>query len=202
MPGYSLQLTPDVKYLIYVGSAPREGDSIIANTGNAPILNLVPNTEHWSLTHAFLDALQGAKAGARERAEVTDVLTLQGAKLESPPTGFPVTDAYPTFILPTDVVWTAMTGAPSGDLWLGRATGTAEGVSEVGIDFARLVPPSETGAWSGSVTWYARSSSARQPSGPVVGDGTTTLSYTTVASAEAGVFWFSVTLRPQAPPSS
>ncbi len=197
MLGYSLQLTPDMKYLIAVRSAPRDGDSAIANTGKEPILNLAPSTEHWSLTPAFLDALQSAKAG--------DVLTLQGAKLESPPTGFPVDHAYPMFTLPTDVVWTAMTEAPRGDLWLGRATGSVETVSMVGIDFASLVPPrSETGAWRGSVTWYVRSSSAQPPSGPVVDDGTTTLSYAKIASvtsAEAEVFWFSVTLRPQAPSS-
>ncbi len=70
----------------------------------------------------------------------------------------------------------------------------------MGVDFASLTPPSSTEAWSGSITWYVGSSSEQPPNEPVVGKGTTTLSYATSTSAEAGVFWFSVTLRPQAPP--
>lgn len=195
MPGNSFQLTPDVKYLITLGDAPRDGDSVIANTGGDPIRHLVPNTEHWSLTPAFMDALQSAKEG--------QLLTFQGATLESPPTGFPVLDAYPMFLLPTNVLWTAMTSSPSGDLWLGPATGPDSSGSSVGIDFTSLVPPpSSTGFWSGSITWYVGSSSARQPPEPVIGAGTTTLSYSTVRSSEAGLFWFSAKLHPEAPPST
>jgi hypothetical protein len=195
MPGNSFQLTPDVKYLIALGDAPKEGDSAIANTGGDPILNLVPNTEHWSLTPAFMDALQRAKEGM--------LLTFQGATLEDPPTGFPVLDAYPTFLLPTNVLWTAMTSPPSGELWLGPATGPNTSDRTVGIDFTSLAPPpSSTGSWSGSITWYVSSSSARQPADPVIGAGTTTLSYSTVTSPEAGLIWFSAKLSPEAPPST
>lgn len=195
MLGNSRQLTPDVKYLVAVGSAPRDGDSMIANTGDQSIRNLVPYTEYWSLTPAFMDALQ--------RAEVGLQLTFQGAKLDDPPRGFPVADAYPTFILPTSVLWTAMTRPPSVDLWLGPATGPDTSDSTVGVDFTRLVPPSSpTGSWSGSVTWYVGSSSARQPTEPVIGAGTTELSYSTVTSSGAELTWFSATLKPDAPPST
>jgi hypothetical protein len=184
----SLQLTPDVKYSVSLTSSTGSPvDSAIITTGERGIRNTVPNTEYWSLTQAFLSALQSTTAGTLELASVP---------LQDPPTGFPVAGAYTTFLMPIYVIWTPMTSTPTSAMWLGNGL---DGCL-VGIDFSQLQPPSTTtGAWTGSMTWYLCSSSPEQPAGPVVGD-TATLSYTaTPRSSGALQYWFSVTLNPTAP---
>lgn len=190
MPRSSIQLTPDVKYTIAPAGGAGSAQSAIATTGPRGIGTLTPETEYWSLTPDFMNAVRRAVNGSR--------MVLQGEMLALPLDGFPVAGAYPTFTMPAFAAWTATTAPLDSVLWLGQGMNN----STVGIDFKYLVPPtSSTEPWRGSMTWYVTTTSGEAPVEPVIGPDTTILTYSTVTRSGAAASWFSVRLAPAQVPA-